>query len=876
MTNDKDNYYSLIKDAIDNYYQYNPDTLMPLLMMALALKGNVKITEGSAAPDISACILSPNEIKDYEWVKLNGKLKRQVGKWIKDGVSIVAVSMEIGRSLIPIYHTIKQNDERDVVMEYHHRIGRLVHHSNNQQSERAQRQYATFVLATELLNVGKLSEEEHIKIFSYILEKSGLQPKRPRIRIALALRTLLNYDGKGLVYNPFTGCSIAGALLRSKNNYYGDGNLNEKIYAAGLLLNYGMGVSNEHFIQRDSRNWLTGKKIDYIITTYTGYINGESAFDFCLGKCLNDKNFNGKYAGAVLPREIFEKQTVNFKEALERDWIEAIVLLSFGEAIVVVNAQKDNEHKGKIRFSDGTNPFTQNLPIDKLLKHMLYSRTIKVSDVKKQGYLKSLVLTEPADIEDHEKVRLGDLVTQIPRSVYQLDDYDEDDRNLAYINHAETYICNSCWDENIYRKPIRHLFSPVYMLDKDCLIVNSAGHTEPRMFNADAGFAFFEDGYAFAPNNGVDLNWLVSELDSPYITHQLHPYGYNDMVPEPLTEDDYLNLIVYKPILNKEEERDNEELSDEEKAHDALPAGFVIENDNKRYTILNYLSCGAFGYTYRADMLNQHNGLKEIVAIKEFYPRLRDIVAYRDNTTNCRMQVDLDSPYLEEKFTSMRKMFYNEGDFLRRMSDTPDNHVTQFKSLFDFEPTGTIYYIMKLYKGATLDDIIKSGQMPTSEPLIIKNIVLPLCKALQTMESHMILHLDIKPDNIVIDENGEAVLIDFGVAQQYNDEGDNTDVRGDIHQYGEWSAPENRGGAMKHFCPQSDIYSVAAILYTLLSGGKTPSYEPNENIWLVDQLNCSEEIKKAINEGMAEYSNDRPANAQRFLNLLPGCEDIKL
>ena len=144
------------------------------------------------------------------------------------------------------------------------------------------------------------------------------------------------------------------------------------------------------------------------------------------------------------------------------------------------------------------------------------------------------------------------------------------------------------------------------------------------------------------------------------------------------------------------------------------------------------------------------------------------------------------------------------------------------------------------------------------------------------MESHMILHLDIKPDNIVIDENGEAVLIDFGVAQQYNDEGDNTDVRGDIHQDGEWSAPENRGGAMKHFCPQSDIYSVAAILYTLLSGGKTPSYEPNENIWLVDQLNCSEQMKKAIIEGMEEYSNDRPANAQRFLNLFPGCEDIKL
>ena len=399
MAQNKNDYYSLIKDVIDNYYQYNPDTLMPLLMMALALKGNLKITEGNATPEVSACTLSPNEIKEYDWVKLNGQLKCQVDKWIKDGVNTVAVSMEIGRSLIPIYHTIKRNDERDVVMEYHHRIGRLVHHSNNQQSEKAQRQYATYVLATELLNIGKLSEEEHIKIFSHILDKSGLQPKRPRIRVALALRTLLNYDGKGLVYNPFTGCSIAGALLRSKNNYYGDGDINEKIYAAGLLLNYGMGVSNEHYIQRDSRNWLTGKKIDYVISTYTGYINGESAFDFCLGKCLNDKDFNGRYAGAVLPREIFEKQTANFKEALKRDWIETIVLLSFGEAIVVVNAKKENEQKGKIRFCNGNTAFTQNLSIQKLLKHIYYSRVIKVTDVKRAGYLNAIVLKEPADLE---------------------------------------------------------------------------------------------------------------------------------------------------------------------------------------------------------------------------------------------------------------------------------------------------------------------------------------------------------------------------------------------------------------------------------------------------------------------------------------------
>ena len=87
-------------------------------------------------------------------------------------------------------------------------------------------------------------------------------------------------------------------MLKSKENFYGDGDSNEKVYSAGLLLNYGLGISNEHFIQRDSTQWLIGKKIDYVISTYTGFINGESAFDFCLGKCLDDSDFKGAFPAA--------------------------------------------------------------------------------------------------------------------------------------------------------------------------------------------------------------------------------------------------------------------------------------------------------------------------------------------------------------------------------------------------------------------------------------------------------------------------------------------------------------------------------------------------------------------------------------------------
>jgi len=876
----KKDFSSRLHDAVENYYHYNPDTLMPLMMVALAANGKLRIAAGTSIPENAACVLTPQEIIGYDWVELDALLKRRVNKWIKDGISTVAVDMEIGRSLLQIYKTLKNNDEQDVVREYHHRIGRLVHHSSNEASEKAQRQYATFVLAEALLDTPvSYLKDRYLNIFNHIWNKSGVQPKRPRLRVACALSTLLHYDGKGLVYNPFAGCSIAGAMLQSKTNFYGDGDTNDKIYAGGLLLNYGMGVSNEHFLQRDSTQWLNGKQIDYVISTYTGFINGESAFDFCLGKCLNDSEFKGRYAGMVLPKEIFEKETANFKEALKRDWIETIALLPFGEVAVLVNARKDTELKGLIRFIDGTNPLAQSAPMQELIKDDMYADFIKVSNVKKKGYLKSLVVSELPEQDGYKKVRLGDIVSQIPRVVLNLDRVVEDQRVLAYINRNETYYGQLKPNENIERRSIHNLFNPAYRLDEDCLVVNASGPAEPRIFDADFGAAFFEDGYAFSLDGFNDYGWLITELNETYVRRQLHPYGQNDMVPEPVTEEDYLNLILYKEV-SEDEDFDLSELNDlglddsdtfelPEEGSDALPAGFELKDGNKKYTILNYISHGAFGYTYRAEMQNCTNGSKEIVAIKEFYPT-GVLDCGRENN---RVVYD---PDFEEQFNNYKRMFRSEPDFILSMADTPDNHVTEVKSVFESEVTGTIYYVMKFYAGESLDDMIKSDQVPTSEKLIIEKIVIPICKALYAMHSRHILHLDIKPENIVIDENGEAVLIDFGVAQQYDENGKLISLR-DTHSTSAFSAPENSDGNMRYFGPQADIFGTAATLFTLVSGKwPHPINDSQDRERAFELMNCSEGMKQAIAEGMSLYSNDRPANAQLFLNLFPGCENIKL
>lgn len=847
---DSNEYSNRLYDALDNYYHYNPDTLMPLLMLASATHGHLKITENNWE-NTYVCSLAIDEIKDYDWVQLNDKLKEKVETCRSKGVQYINVEMYLDSNLKTIYEIFCRNDEEDVVKEHHHRIGILIEHSYNMESKMALRQYATYILAETMISypIEEL-KHEYLIIFNYILEKSNLQPMRPRLNVARTLSALLNYDGKGLVYNPFAGCSIAGAMLQSAENYYGDGDSNDKIYSVGMLLNYGMGVSNEHFIQRDSTLWLEGKKIDYVLSTYTGHIQSNTAFDFCLGKCLADEQFTGKYAGMVAPREIFENMTENFKEALSRDWIDTIVVLPFGEVAVLVDVKR--EKKGVIKLINCNNPLAQYTDIEEILEESeMYADFLNVEDVKKENFLKNKLRPTLSEHKGYEKVYLKDLVSQIPRKVYDLNNINEDERVLAYINRHQIWLGND-WNENIERREISNLLTPAYLLDQDCLIVNSSGEVEPRLFKAYNCKAFFQDGFAFLVKDYDSIEWLGDELKESYVYNQLHPYGSNEMVPEPLTEDDYLNVVLYKEIDGYKERCRR---IDAEK--NALDKGFIIKDGKTEYKIINFISNGSFGYTYRAEMHNISNGAKEIVALKEYFPR--------EYLNHGCVHINGKVSYEEEnkrKFKHCMQLFKQEYEFLKTLNATPNHHVTELKSYFESKEVGTIFYSMKYYSGLSLKDMIISDKVPSSEKLITEKIVIPLCKALHVMHSNMILHLDIKPENVIIDENGEAVLIDFGVARQYDKEGKLIN-HNQLISSSEYSAPEY-AGSMRYFSAPADIYGLATTLYSLL-------YKE-----YLRGLNCSDTMRQAIEEGMSRFANDRPQNALMFLRNFPRCEKIEL
>ena len=855
-----------LHDAVENYYQYNPSTLMPLIMVALAVQGKLTVSAKLKKGNVAFCSISPTKIEKYDWVQLDPALKKRIKQAITDKQTTICAEGSLEPSLKDIFDTFFEYDTNTVVREYHHRIGRLVHHSSNEACESAQRQYATLCLAEALIESPiEWLRDVYLQIANHILVKSGLQPERPRLRVAEALSTLLQYDGKGAVYNPFAGCAIAAAMLQAGNNLYADADDNDKLFAAARLLNYGMGGNNTHIEQRDSTKWLKGRKFKYILSTYSGYIDGKSTFDFCLSQCFDSLSSNGRYAGIISPKDIFENHSPEMNEALKRDWVDTIVLLPFGEVAVLINASKKKDMQGIVRFFDLTHPMLRNQPLDYILNDNDYAELFSVSDIKKKGFLKQFILPELPERDGFEIVKLSDIICKIKRQTYSLIRIPEEERVLAYIDRKHTYNkYNFQWMNDIAKRPVSSLFAPAYHLNTDCLITNMYGHLEPRLFDADQGSAYFQDGYAFKLTKQIDSRWLVMELNESYVLRQLHPYGMNEMVPEAITENQILNLKLYREI----EKRSNDIDPDADK----LSMGYVLKGDNTEYTIHKFLGHGYFGYTYSAHSHNLTTGEQKEVVLKEFYPYKH----YHRDGVRAVINEEDDSMYMED----CRKKFVDEAEIMKQLGNLPDSHIVPAFELFTSEETNTTYYVMPFYHDGSLEDL-QNSDFAFTEEMIIKNIVKPLCKALHIAHDNKVLHLDIKPENILVDENGDAILIDFGVARQYDKEGDIIDARGATAN-SMFSAPELVHGNMVHFGGQTDLFGLAASIYYLIVAPEEPHpvmdfSDQDEDLRInLAEANCSDAFINAIIAGLQFSATSRPKDAQAFLNLFPGCENIKL
>ena len=138
-----------------------------------------------------------------------------------------------------------------------------------------------------------------------------------------------------------------------------------------------------------------------------------------------------------------------------------------------------------------------------------------------------------------------------------------------------------------------------------------------------------------------------------------------------------------------------------------------------------------------------------------------------------------------------------------------------------------------------------------------------------------ILHLDIKPSNILFRKADEAVLIDFGISKHYDEAGGSQTSSTPVGvSRGYAPLEQNKSGGVSQFTPATDIYSLGATLYKLLTGQTPPDAdEVNEDGLPPLPSSVSSSVRMAVEKATSPRRKDRPQNLDVFLNLLDVASD---
>ena len=271
-----------------------------------------------------------------------------------------------------------------------------------------------------------------------------------------------------------------------------------------------------------------------------------------------------------------------------------------------------------------------------------------------------------------------------------------------------------------------------------------------------------------------------------------------------------------------------------------------------KYKIVKTLGQGSFGITYLATTRISMDGqlgkmdVNVNVTIKEFF--MSDLNSRSSDGTN----VERTSSTLVKNYLSK---FQREAENLSKL-----HHPNIVKVLEVFDENNTTSYVMEFIDGETIDEYIKrNGKLSVEESLAITNEV---CKALSYMHEHKMLHLDLKPKNIMRDSEGHIYLIDFGLAKQYNDNGEpesSTTLGLGTPGY----APIEQAHYKKDgtFPVTLDIYAVGASLYKMLTG-KTPpesSYVLNDGLPhdALTKAGVYDDVIAVVEKAMAPIKKDR-------------------
>lgn len=296
----------------------------------------------------------------------------------------------------------------------------------------------------------------------------------------------------------------------------------------------------------------------------------------------------------------------------------------------------------------------------------------------------------------------------------------------------------------------------------------------------------------------------------------------------------------------------------------SLAIGTILHGEAYDYKIMDVLGQGTFGITYKAKV-EMKGALGRLdsnmyVAVKEFFMKE---VNGRENSS-----VTSGSTSNGGLFYYYRDKFEREARNLSTLS-----HPNIVKVLEAFHANGTTYYSMEYIDGISLDKKIAQspqGRMPLTEAI---ETLKQIGAAIAFMHSRNMLHLDVKPGNVMMRKDGTAVLIDFGLSKQYTSDGEpesSTKVGAGTPGYAPIEQASYHEG--KGFPTMMDMYALGGTLFKMLTGQRPPEASeilnegfPTDSL---RQLFIPDNIVNSISKAMAPLKKDRWQTVDEFVKHL--------
>lgn len=300
-----------------------------------------------------------------------------------------------------------------------------------------------------------------------------------------------------------------------------------------------------------------------------------------------------------------------------------------------------------------------------------------------------------------------------------------------------------------------------------------------------------------------------------------------------------------------------------------LREGTTLQNG--KYTIVRSLGQGSFGITYLATtkftMKGQLGQMDTIVnvAIKEFF------MSEMNSRANDGSSLGGSSGSL---FHNYQQKFRKEAENLSRL-----DHPNIVKVLEVFDENNTTYYVMQYIDGESLDSYIlrQSGLTEQKALSIIKEVG----NAVQYMHSNKMLHLDLKPKNVMLDKDGKNYLIDFGLSKQYTDNGEpesSTKVGAGTPGYAPIEQANYREG--KGFPVTMDVYALGGTLFKMLTGKRPPEASEILNdgfpFYELQEHDVNDALSASVAKAMAPIKKDRFQSVIDFLNAIDNEEEATI